>query len=48
MFLTDIASYKPLYLYEDDLTTFNNFFWSSATTCNLAPEKFISHDSENA
>lgn len=39
--LTDIASYKPLYLLENDLAEVRIFYGSSIDKCTLAPEKII-------
>jgi serine/threonine protein kinase len=39
--LTDFASYKPLYMLEDDLGEFRLYYGSSGSKCCLAPEKLI-------
>lgn len=39
--LADIASYKPLYLFENDLAEARIFYGSSTDKCTLAPEKVI-------
>lgn len=39
--LTDLASYKPLYLLENDLAEVRIFYGSSIDKCTLAPEKII-------
>jgi hypothetical protein len=41
IFLTDIASYKPYYLLEDDLDKLRNFYGNFSEQCYLAPEKFL-------
>lgn len=41
-FLSDFASYKPVYLPEDDPSDFSVFFDASGRrTCCLAPERFL-------
>ena len=43
--LSDFAWYKPYYLFEDQLSDFQYFFSSSEKRCCLAPEKFITRES---
>lgn len=40
--LTDFATYKPLYMLENDLGEFRLYYGSSGQKCSLAPEKLIS------
>ncbi|XP_074653856.1 phosphoinositide 3-kinase regulatory subunit 4-like [Tubulanus polymorphus] len=46
--LTDIASFKPTYLPEDDPADFSYFFDTSRRrTCYIAPERFIESNARN-
>jgi len=43
VYITDFASYKPVYLPEDDPTNYSYFFdISGRRTCYIAPERFFS------
>jgi phosphoinositide-3-kinase regulatory subunit 4 len=47
IYLTDFASFKPVYLPEDDPSDFSFFFDTSGRrTCYLAPERFYASGSE--
>jgi len=49
VYLTDFASFKPVYLPLDDPSTFSYFFdTSSRRPCYLAPERFYAPDSDIA
>jgi len=40
--MTDFATYKPLYMLENDLGEFRLYYGSSGAKCSIAPEKLIS------
>ena len=42
VFISDLATYKPLYVLEDALGEIRNFFSCTENACLLAPEKFLS------